>query len=567
MAPVERKLLVVGAGRWGLNHIRTAHSIGALAAVVDNNQDALDRAAELLPTGTPVKFYVVLGTALIKHPEASVIVATPPKSHFAIARKIIGCHRHVMVEKPLCDSVKRAEELVAAANEAGVLLMVDHLLHYSIHHMRLLHLVKSGFVGNVTRVKMSRMNFGTVRVEENVLWSFTPHDVSILLALCGNQVPRSVSCTGQKVVSCGIDDYVDMTIKFEDGTHAQIEASWMHPLKERRMIVYGTNGALVLNEAVPDPKAPKLQGFKWSAKRKSDGSAVAIEKQEKDLISSMKENADLRKSDSMRSSPLQEAQEHFLACVASGKVPRTDGEEGVRVLKVLAAASESLEKEGAPVLLGTGDQSPKVFTHSTAVVDNGAVLGPGTKVWHFSHIMSGAKLGPMCNIGQNVYIGDKAVLGKNVKVQNNVSIYDAVEIADDVFLGPSCVLTNVKTPRSHFSRKNAYVSTIIGKGTTIGANATIICGVVLGSYCFVGAGAVVTKDVPPHGLVYGNPATLRGWVSTVGTKLVEVAEGGDRKVLQCSESKEVYTLFKNGDDKGGAPYVVMEGGDDALMET
>lgn len=437
------------------------------------------------------------------------------------------------------------------ASDVGVCLMVDHLLQYSVHHRRLLQLVRSGFVGDITRVKMTRMNFGTVRTEENVLWSFTPHDVSVLLAICGDEVPSSVACVGQRVVSCGIEDYIDMSLRFESGVQAQIEASWMHPLKERRLVVYGTKGAVILNEAMPNPSAPKLQGFRWSAKRKSDGSAVLIEKQEQDLVTCLREaTGDPNGVDSgPEKPPLLVAVEHFLECAGGNATPVTDGNEGMRVLKVLQAATESLEKHGITIPLSTGSQCPNVFVHSTAVVDSGAILGQGTRVWHFSHIMPGAKLGTACNIGQNVFIGAKAVLGRNVKVQNNVSIYDAVNIDDDVFLGPSCVLTNVKTPRSHVSRKHAFVATVISKGATVGANATIICGVKLGRYCFIGAGAVVTKDVPPHALVYGNPATIHGWVSTIGVKLTQVAEiGNDKKVLQCSESKEVYMLYEKGKD-------------------
>lgn len=542
-------LIIVGAGRWGINHISTAHQLGLLCAVVDCDPVALDRSKQTLPDHPPSHFYTTLSTALQAHLRAAVIVATPPITHFAIACEAIASKRHVLVEKPLCDTFAHARELVQMASDARVCLMVDHLLQYSVHHCRLLQLIRSGFVGDVTRVKMTRVNFGTVRTEENVLWSFTPHDVSVLLAICGNEVPNSVACVGQRVVSCGIEDYVDMSLRFESGVQAQIEASWMHPLKERRLVVYGTKGAVILNEAMPDPNAPKLQGFKWSAKRKSDGSAVVIEKQEQDLVTSLREaTGDPNGLHSgAEKPPLLAAIEHFLECVESNATPITDGNEGTRVLQVLQAAKESLEKDGVTILLSTGSQCSNVFVHPTAVVDSGAVLGPGSKVWHFSHVMPGAKLGSACNIGQNVYIGGKAVLGRNVKVQNNVSIYDAVNIDDDVFLGPSCVLTNVKTPRSHISRKHAFEPTIINKGVTVGANATVICGVKLGQYCFIGAGAVVTKDIPPHALVYGNPATLHGWVSTTGVKLAQVAEIGDgRKVLQCSESKEVYTLYEKG---------------------
>ena len=157
--------------------------------------------------------------------------------------------------------------------------------------------------------------------------------------------------------------------------------------------------------------------------------------------------------------------------------------------------------------------------HTSAVVDEGAAIEQGTTIWHFSHICSGAVIGKNCSIGQNVLVADKAVLGNGVKIQNNVAIYGGVTVEDDVFLGPSCVLTNVNNPRSQVSRKNLYEKTLIRRGATIGANATIVCGITLGRYSFIGAGAVVTKDVPDYGLILGNPGKLSGFMSRHGHKL------------------------------------------------
>jgi len=178
------------------------------------------------------------------------------------------------------------------------------------------------------------------------------------------------------------------------------------------------------------------------------------------------------------------------------------------------------------------------YCHESSYVDEGAQVGEGTKIWHFSHVMSGAKIGARCSLGQNVNVGGRAVLGNGVKVQNNVSIYDDVIIEDEVFCGPSMIFTNVINPRAFVERKHEYKKTLIKRGASIGANATIVCGVTLGEYCFVGAGSVVTKDVPAYALVYGSPARQHGWVCKCGTKL-----GND---LSCSECGKKYNKSEKG---------------------
>jgi UDP-2-acetamido-3-amino-2,3-dideoxy-glucuronate N-acetyltransferase len=178
------------------------------------------------------------------------------------------------------------------------------------------------------------------------------------------------------------------------------------------------------------------------------------------------------------------------------------------------------------------------YAHETALIDEGCEIGAGTKIWHFTHIMADCKLGENCNLGQNVVISPKVILGNNVKVQNNVSIYTGVSCEDDVFMGPSCVFTNVINPRSAVTRRNSYAKTHIGKGATIGANATIVCGNNIGSFAFIGAGAVVTKGIPDYALVVGNPAKHIGWMSEYGIRLHFNSEG----LAECKESGQLYSL-------------------------
>ena len=175
-----------------------------------------------------------------------------------------------------------------------------------------------------------------------------------------------------------------------------------------------------------------------------------------------------------------------------------------------------------------------IFIHETAIIDDGAQIGSGTKIWHFCHVMGTAQIGENCVLGQNVFIGNKAVLGNNVKVQNNVSVYEGVVCEDDVFLGPSMVFTNVINPRSAVNRREEFKKTLVKKGATVGANATIVCGTILGEYCFIGAGAVVTKDVKPYALMTGVPARKKGWVSRSGAILNDD--------LICPETGEKYIL-------------------------
>jgi UDP-2-acetamido-3-amino-2,3-dideoxy-glucuronate N-acetyltransferase len=191
------------------------------------------------------------------------------------------------------------------------------------------------------------------------------------------------------------------------------------------------------------------------------------------------------------------------------------------------------------------ERNPDVdyFVHESSYIDEPCTIGAGTKIWHFCHVLAGAQIGKRCSVGQNCLIGGRAVIGNNVKVQNNVSIYDGVIIEDDVFLGPSCVLTNVSNPRSQIVRHNLYETTRLKRGCTIGANATIVCGVTIGRYAFVAAGSVVTKDVPDYAFVVGNPARQKGWMSRHGHRLIKPDPHG---IFRCPESGFRYQLDPTG---------------------
>jgi UDP-2-acetamido-3-amino-2,3-dideoxy-glucuronate N-acetyltransferase len=202
------------------------------------------------------------------------------------------------------------------------------------------------------------------------------------------------------------------------------------------------------------------------------------------------------------------------------------------VLKVLSYCQRSLEEKGQVISLNPGEHG--YFVHETSIVEEPYQIGDGTKIWHFSHIMPGVSIGKNCVIGQNVFIGKGVKIGNNVKMENNVSVFEGVTLEDDVFCGPSAVFTNVINPRSQISRKEEFKPTLVRKGVSIGANATIVCGHTIGSYAFIGAGAVVTRDVPDYAMFYGNPARLKGWVCQCGDKL-DFAESGTAQCSRCGK--------------------------------
>ena len=241
--------------------------------------------------------------------------------------------------------------------------------------------------------------------------------------------------------------------------------------------------------------------------------------------------------------PLKAECKAFISAMETGVKPITSGEEGLRVLRILEISQNSIEqKQFTPAPLTPKAQSltPAVspaernyFAHETAVIDEGSEIGDGTKIWHFSHVLSRSRLGENCNIGQNVVIGPDVAIGKNCKIQNNVSVYKGVTLEDGVFCGPSMVFTNVHNPRAELKKMDQVRPTLVKKGATIGANTTIVCGVTIGRYAFIGAGTVVTKDVPDHAMIVGNPGQRTGWACECGERLAD-----DLKCLSCGKHYE-----------------------------
>jgi UDP-2-acetamido-3-amino-2,3-dideoxy-glucuronate N-acetyltransferase len=493
------KIAVVGAGYWGKNLVRNFYELGALACVCDTRGQVLSEVREKYNVATSSTLELVLADPEID----GVVIAAPAAQHFQLARKCLLAGKDVYAEKPLALHADEGEQLVTLANQRRRILMVGHILEYHPAILELKRLINAGELGNIQYIYSSRLNIGKLRTEENILWSFAPHDISAILFLLGES-PTRISAHGGSYLNHNTDTTLT-TCEFPSGVKAHIFVSWLHPFKEQKLAIIGGKKMAVFDDMEPERKLVLYSHrIDWVDRvpvaQKADGQVVSLPKCE----------------------PLRIECEHFLQCIESRQQPRTNGESALRVLRVLEGCEESLKVNGVPIELES--QKPKYFAHPTAVLDEGCEIGEGTHVWHFSHIMAGSKIGTNCNLGQNVVVSPGVVLGNNVKVQNNVSIYTGVELEDDVFCGPSMVFTNVINPRSHVVRKNEYRKTLVRQGASIGANSTVVCGVELGRYCFIGAGAVITKDVPEYGLMVGVPAERIGWMCACGVRLPDNAE-------------------------------------------
>ncbi len=524
----QRDLAVVGAGYWGKNLARNFETLGVLHTICDSDTAALKQhGATYARVMMQPDFERVLADPAIR----KVALATPAVRHHSMAKACLEAGKDLYIEKPLCTKVAHAAELVQLANRNGLVLMVGHLLQYHPCIERVRNHLAEGQLGRLCYICSNRLNLGKIRREENSLWSFAPHDISVILSLANRQLPELVRCMGGAFLHSEVADTTMTTLRFAGGLRAHIYVSWLNPFKEQKLTVVGSEGMMVFDDTLP--WAEKLVLYRDYLKWK-DGQMPQPNKLTGELIQVPEVE------------PLAEECRHFLQRCADRQPPRTDGSEGLRVLRVLEAAQTSLEQDGEavrPAELGgaTAAPVPEYFAHPTATVDPGAVIGKATRIWHYSHVQSSARIGENCVLGQNVNV-DGARIGNNVKIQNNVSLYTGVVLEDDVFLGPSCVLTNVTNPRSQVNRHSLYEKTLIRRGATIGANATIVCGVTVGRYGFVAAGAVVTRNVPDYALVRGNPARQAGWMSRHGQLLRPGADG----LCRCPESGLQYQLSSDG---------------------
>jgi UDP-2-acetamido-3-amino-2,3-dideoxy-glucuronate N-acetyltransferase len=532
-------IAVIGSGYWGKNLVRNYWDLGNLRLICDKNEEVLKGFQQQYEG---VEVCLAFHEVLTREDIEGVVIATPAETHYRLAREALLAGKHVYVEKPLVLDEREGEDLIGLAEKNGLTLMVGHLLQYHPVFECLKDLARNGDLGRINYIYSHRLNLGKIRREENILWSFAPHDISMILSLAGEEA-EVVCATGGNYLHKKIADVTTTHMEFPSGLQGHIFVSWLHPFKEQKLVVVGDRKMAVFDDTREwdDKLLLYPHEIHWH------GNVPVPSKADPDRL------------DIPKAEPLRRECEHFVGCISNGWRPSTDGAEGLRVLRVLNAAQRSLDHNGeridlVPSETGIRNQvsgissgeptpdprppTPGFYVHETAVIDDGCEIGKATKIWHFSHVLGNSQIGEGCNIGQNVVIGPDVTIGNGCKIQNNVSVYKGVTLEDGVFCGPSMVFTNIYNPRAEIRKMDQVRPTLVNHGATLGANCTIVCGTTIGRYAFVGAGAVVTRNVPDHALMLGNPARLVGWMCRCGERLTE-----DLDCLACGKN---YTKSENG---------------------
>ncbi len=508
---------VVGCGYWGKNLVRNFHQLGRLRVICDVDRTQLEK---LQQQYEGIDISTSYEAVLQRQDVEGIVIAAPAEQHYSLAKRALEMGKDVFVEKPLALNVTHAEELTEIARKSGNVLMVGHLLQYHPAITKLKSLVQEGALGKVQYIYSSRLNFGKLRTEENILWSFAPHDISAILFLLGEE-PTSVAAHGGNYLNANVADVTLTSCTFASGATAHIFVSWLHPFKEQKLVVVGDRQMAVFDDMQAERKLVLYSHrIEWLDRhpiaKQSEGQVVQLPEQE----------------------PLRLECLHFLECISTRQTPNTDGNNGVRVLRILNASERSLKSHGE--VQNVSGTKPSYYVDPTARVDQPTKIGNGSHIWHFSHVMANCQIGENCNMGQNVHVASEVRIGNNVKIQNNVSLYTGVELEDDVFCGPSMVFTNVTNPRSFVNRKNEYKKTLVRRGASLGANSTIVCGVTIGEYAFIGAGAVVTRDVAPFALMVGSPARQIGWMCKCGARLEP-----NEDQAHCASCGQNYSVASN----------------------
>jgi len=492
---------VIGAAGHGMNLVRNFNRLRALSAVCEKDNAVLRQLGEQYPEAKRVAH----PNEIIDDPTIGAVAVAGPLEHRAsLVATALEAGKHVLAQRPLlCED---AAALVALAEEKGKVLMVDHVLNYHPAFLELQALVAAGELGQIRTIYSERTHHAAFRHHEHPVYALAPNDLAMILALADTRPVDVTTVSGS--FRDGIPEVNHTHLNLGEGLSARTFVSWLHPFRSQRLVVVGTTQTAVFDETLP-----------WREK-------LRLYRLESNLEIPNLADAEPRDIALSGTEPLHTACEHFLTCIDNGDTPRTGGRFALDVIQTLEKALRSLEAsqhryEQNRVASEPRPETPgrAFFAHPTAVIDEDVTIGEGSRVWHFSHIREGSRLGEQTTVGQNVMIGPDVSIGSGCKIQNNVSVFEGVRLEDNVFCGPGMVFTNVLVPRAEISQREAFVETVVREGVTIGANATVLCGRTLGRYAFVGAGAVVTHDVPAHAMVYGNPAVFVDWVCCCGHKL------------------------------------------------
>ena len=502
-------IALIGAGYWGRKILSRLHATGVLHTVVVQN---LDKYASPVSRYPGLRWSTCLDEIWHNPEITGVIIATPASTHAPLVEAALKASKHVFCEKPLAMDLATARHLTELALKHHRLLLVGHILRYHPAISKIRQVIHQGLIGEIRFITSQRLGFGRYPLKEDVLWGLAIHDLDLIPWLLGES-PEHISIEAPPPLAGKLLDTVNISLRFAGGRLGYIQASWASPQRVRTLTITGTEGILIFEDLYPTPRL----FFHPITTRWLDGKTPHLS------LDEVPEALDFEPGE-----PLLLELQHFLACIEGRESPRTSAESSLPAIALAEKLYRQVHPEAAPAL--------PYFVHPTALVDEDVEIGEGTKIWHFSHILRGSRIGKNCVLGQNVVVGPFVKVGNNCKIQNNVSLYYGVELEDGVLCGPSCVFTNDKYPRAFIERRNEFLQTRVRRGATIGANATVMCGVTIGQFAMVGAGAVVTQDVPDHALVLGNPARQVGWVCTCGETLIQRPNG----LWHCQRCDSLY---------------------------
>lgn len=525
MSPAqEGRVAVVGLGERGVLTAGVLSRLGALTAVSDADPQTLVDVGQAFIGSCLARLEGDYLRLLAAGDVDAVALCTPPSTWDGMAEAALRAGKDVYLDGPLVLPLSRGQALVELARERRRVLMAGPVLRFSGAFSALLAAIRTGALGRLEYV--SGRHFKPT--QPGPFAALDDTGPSPLLSQLVLEVLDMVGARPQRILTratgwrtARVPDVTETLLECHAGPKVFLHTSHVHPTQALELSILGSEGSAQLSRDDHDRLHLTLHG----------GAIDAVPVPPHPSEPTAAREASLR---------------HFIEAVADRRSPHQGPDAQLGLWRLLHAAQRSLDEGGPvdPAQAAAPTRTPGGWVHPTVQLDESqgpCEMGEGTKIWHFSKLLGPLKIGRACSFGQNVVIERGVTIGDNVKVQNNVSIYSGVILEDDVFCGPSMVFTNVGTPRSHYPRQGQYAVTRVGRGASIGANATVVCGHTLGQYCFVGAGAVVTRDVPDYALVYGNPARLMGFTCYCGVRLPFGTAEGECQEAACAECGRRYT--------------------------